>query len=123
VVSDTRWFTVDEARSLMPELRALADELIAERATLTEATAGGVLADRKASEARLSEILDRIAAIGVQIKGWAPLLVDFPHRHGDRVLLLCWLEGEEQLDWYHDAAHGFAGRRRIADLADLADGT
>src|SRR5487761_1133026 len=28
-------------------------------------------------------------------------------------VLLCWLEGESALSWYHKAAHGFAGRRRI----------
>jgi hypothetical protein len=28
-------------------------------------------------------------------------------------VLLCWLEGEEELAWYHHVGLGFAGRRRL----------
>jgi hypothetical protein len=28
-------------------------------------------------------------------------------------VLLCWLEGERELAWYHKAEFGFAGRRLI----------
>jgi hypothetical protein len=52
----------------------------------------------------------------VQVKGFAPLLLDFPMRHDGRDLLLCWLEGERELAWYHDVAHGFPGRRPLSDL-------
>jgi len=119
-MDDDGFFTLDEARALMPELRTLADELIGVRAELTESTHAPDetvrLADRKALEAHLADLLDRIAQLGAQIKGWAPLLVDFPMRLDDRVVLLCWLEGDRELAWYHDADHGFAGRRRLRDL-------
>jgi hypothetical protein len=52
----------------------------------------------------------------VQVKGFAPLLLDFPMSHDGRDLLLCWLEGERELAWYHDVAHGFPGRRPLSDL-------
>lgn len=114
---EERLFTVDEARERLPELITLADEVIDVRARLTVARHGDgppvALADLKALEAALADALDRIAALGVQIKGWAPLLVDFPARHEGRDILLCWLEGERALEWYHDAEHGFPGRRRI----------
>ena len=32
-------------------------------------------------------------------------------------VLLCWLEGEAQLGWYHKADHGFAGRHRSPPIA------
>jgi len=119
-VDDDGFFTLDEARALVPELRTHADELIEVRAQLTELTHAPtesvLLADRKALEARLADLLDRIGQLGVHVKGWAPLLVDFPMRHDGRVLLLCWLEGDRELAWYHDADHGFAGRRRLRDL-------
>jgi hypothetical protein len=116
-----RWFTVDEARDLMPRVRELAEALVVVRADLTEALHAedppAPVADVKALEARLADLLDRIAGIGVQVKGWAPLLVDFPMRWNDRVVLLCWLEGEPELGWYHDADHGFAGRRPLDHLS------
>jgi hypothetical protein len=119
---DTRWFTIDEARTLLPDVQALAAEIIEVRADLAEASLlpdpplPVPIADRKAMEARLADLLDRLAGLGLQVKGWAPLLVDFPMRHGDRVVLLCWLEGEPALTWYHDADCGFAGRRPLDRL-------
>jgi hypothetical protein len=117
-------FTVEEAKLLVPAVRDLADQIVVVRADLTVAsrsTPGAPLADRKALEARLSELLDSLAGLGVQIKGWAPLLVDFPVAlpgadGGLREVLLCWLEGDHELAWFHEVDHGFAGRRPLADL-------
>jgi hypothetical protein len=115
-----RWFTVEEARAFLPELLAIADELVEVRAQLTLANHAleppVALADRKALEARLSDLLDRLVTAGVHVKGWAPLLVDFPMQHEGRVILLCWLEGDRTLEWFHDAEHGFPGRRRLSEL-------
>jgi arsenite methyltransferase len=30
-------------------------------------------------------------------------------------VLLCWIEGETELRWYHRLDLGFAGRRRLTD--------
>ena len=116
-------FTVDEARALLPEVVAIADEIVPLRAELAAATRGHqsgqptlALADLKGLEARMSELTDRLSAMGLQIKGFAPLLLDFPMVHEGRQLLLCWLEGERTLDWYHDADLGFPGRRPLSDL-------
>lgn len=117
-----RSFELEEARSLVPAIRAVADELIplraelAERATRMRTGADGELPEVKALEARLSELLDSLTSRGIQVKGYAPLLVDLPHRRGDRSLLLCWLEGETELGWYHDVRHGFMGRRPLTEL-------
>lgn len=117
-----RTFDIEEARLLIPHVRAVADELIPVRAELAERAGRlrgggeGELPEVKALEARLSELLDDLTSRGIQVKGYAPLLVDFPHHRGDRQLLLCWLEGETELAWYHDAAHGFLGRRPLAEL-------
>lgn len=104
----------------MPRILADAAEIIELRADLVESSDPRVsldsvnLADLKAKDARLAEILDGLAASGIQVKGWAPLLLDLPSMHDGREVLLCWLEGETTLDWYHDPTHGFAGRRRLA---------
>lgn len=119
----TGGYTVATARRRLAEMRPRIDEFVRLRARFTIARAAReagddavALADLKADEARIADLLDGFGRHDVQVKNWAPLLLDFPLRHGDRDLLLCWVEGEAALDWYHDVAHGFAGRRPIVDL-------
>jgi hypothetical protein len=117
-----REFTVDEARALLASLRPLIDDLIQVRADAVELTLAvqprqvsplGGLPELKASQARLDELLSLIVSHDVQIKGIAPLLLDFPSTLDGRPVLLCWLEGDQDLRWYHRAELGFAGRRRL----------
>jgi hypothetical protein len=115
-----REFTLEEARELLPVVRDLADRLVVVRADLTAASHAHsrgdesvTIADVKGLDARLSELIDELEALDVEIKGIAPLLVDFPSTMDGKSVLLCWLEGEERLEWYHEAPHGFAGRRRL----------
>lgn len=72
------------------------------------------MAEAKAIEARLYAELEQIAAIGVQVKGWAPLLLDWPGVRDGVPVLWCWLEGEAQLAWYRRLECGFAGRRWVS---------
>jgi hypothetical protein len=119
-----RWFTIDEAHSLMPAVHEHAARLIPLRADLARRARALEAGDRtqraeiKALEAHLSELLDWFRDEGIQLKGYAPLLIDFPMRADDRVLLLCWLENEPELAWYHDAADGFLGRRPLGELSE-----
>jgi len=113
-------FTVEEARAELPRVLADADEVIVLRAEVVAAAHRRHLgdesvnvADVKAGEARISEILDGFTASGIEVKGFAPLLLDFPALVDGREVLLCWLEGDTDLAWYHDVEHGFAGRRRL----------
>jgi len=117
-----RTFTLAEARGLMPEVQARADELIDVRARLVEVqaalTAGvssrlGGLPEAKGFQAHLSEIVSWFSNAGLEVKGIAPVLLDFPSELAGEPVLLCWLEGERELGWYHPVAYGFAGRRRI----------
>ncbi len=119
-----RSFTLAEARGLMPAVLAHSDELIEVRADLVELQASlaagrrsplGGLPEAKARQARLSELLAWFPAHGLELKGFAPLLLDFPAVLDGEDVLLCWLEGERELGWYHKLMHGFAGRRRIPD--------
>lgn len=111
--------TPAQAHALVADLLTLTDDVVAVRADLTAAARdepAAPIADQKALEARLSELLDGIVGLGVQLKGWAPLLVDIPVAVGDRQVLFCWLEGDRDLSWYHEVHHGFAGRRPLSDL-------
>ena len=126
-----RIFTLEEARLLLPDLLAKADDAVAARADLVElqtalnqgmASPLGGIPEVKALEARLSELLGWFTAEGLDLKGIAPLLLDFPARLNGDDVLLCWLEGERELRWYHKPEHGFAGRRPIPDTAEAPGG-
>ena len=117
-----RAFTLAEARQLMPAVLARADELVEIRASLVELQATlaaglpsplGGLPEAKAYQARLSELIGWFSGEGIELKGIAPLLLDFPSDLDGEPVLLCWLEGERELAWYHKLPHGFAGRRRL----------
>jgi hypothetical protein len=116
-------FTVTQAGAELAKLRPVLDELVAVRADLVELSAAltegggptalGGLPERKAAEARLNELMTEIQRTGVELKGVAPLLLDFPSDLDGVPVLLCWLEGEPELAWYHRLDLGFAGRRRL----------
>jgi hypothetical protein len=117
-----RVFTLDEARGLVPEVLSRAAELVTVRADLVDLQTAldrgvpsplGALPEAKGLEARFSELLSWFREQGLDVKGVAPLLVDFPARLNGETVLLCWLEGEHELAWYHKPEHGFAGRRVI----------
>jgi len=117
-----RTFTLEEARSLLPELHSRAEQVITVRADLIELagdlahgtpSALGGRAEAKALEARLDDLLSWFRGQGIEVKGWAPLLLDFPGEVDGEPALLCWLEGDTGLEWYHRPEHGFAGRRRL----------
>ncbi len=118
-----RTFTLAQARTTLAEMRGALDELVEVRADLaTKAHAHNAgedvsIPDIKALEARMGELLDGCRARGVEVKGYAPLLLDFPMEVDGRVVLLCWLEGEDELGWYHELDTGFMGRRPLDQLS------
>jgi hypothetical protein len=115
-------FSVDDAVALLPRVQETTEEIVHVRADLAEIAAAlasgetsplGGVAEAKALEARLHELLAWFAAEGMVLKGWAPVLVDFPAVVDGRDVQLCWLEGEPELGWYHAVELGFPGRRRL----------
>ena len=116
-------FTVARARSELTALLPLLGELVVVRADVVELAAAlteggaptelGGLPEWKAAEARLNELMTEVQQTGAELKGIAPLLVDYPSDLDGVPVLLCWLEGEPELAWYHRLDLGFAGRRRL----------
>ncbi|PSO48936.1 MAG: DUF2203 domain-containing protein [Actinobacteria bacterium QS_5_72_10] len=116
-------FSVEQARALLPELVKESEQLIEVRAKLAEAqlaqqrgeaSEGGV-PEIKAFEARLHELIEGFTDRGLQVKGIAPLLLDFPAEIEGRQGLLCWLEREPDLSYWHPLETGFMGRRPIPE--------
>ncbi|MEW2356769.1 DUF2203 domain-containing protein [Spirillospora sp. NPDC029432] len=117
-----REFTVDEARALIPEVRARAAEIVRQRADLAEltldlrvhgASGRGGIPEVKAAEARLDEEIAWFTGQGIEVKNISPVLIDFPAVLDGRSVRLCWLEGDTELAWYHRTDLGFAGRRPL----------
>jgi hypothetical protein len=117
-------FSIADARRLIPEVRRHTEHLAVLRADLMDAQlalqqgespAVGGLPEVKALEARLQEAVDWFVERGIELKGIAPVLADFPSELDGEAVLLCWLEGEPSLEWYHRPEAGFAGRRRLPD--------
>jgi hypothetical protein len=111
-----------QANEILARLRPLLDEFVVMRADLAELQADlaatgssdlGGLAEAKGLEARLFTLVDRLAAHGAQVKGYAPILLDFPGIRAGRDVLWCWLEGDGDIVWYHRTDSGFAGRRLV----------
>ncbi|MGW0805916.1 DUF2203 family protein [Nonomuraea sp. NPDC002799] len=117
-----RLFTIDEARRIIPGIIEDARVVIAARADLAEIdfdrrTRGGSdlggLAEVKGLQAHIEEMLGRWSERGIEVKGFAPVLIDFPAVLGELSVRLCWIEGERELAWYHRTELGFAGRRPL----------
>ncbi|HEY2833734.1 MAG TPA: DUF2203 domain-containing protein [Sporichthyaceae bacterium] len=115
-------FTLEEARAELARLLPVLDEIVTLRADAAElATAQnagtrselGGLAEFKAAQARLDELLTEVQQTGAHLKGVAPLLIDFPGEFDGVEVMFCWLEGDRELAWYHRSDLGFPGRRPL----------
>lgn len=113
---------LDEARGKLAALRPRIEELIRLRADLAELRADlaesglsplGGLAEAKALEARVYAILEYLSGEHIQVKGYAPVLLDFPGERDGVDVLWCWLEGDADIGWYHRSDCGFPGRRPV----------
>ena len=124
-------FTHDEAQAELQRLLPVLAEVVRLRADATEIGAAlrsgtssplGGRAELKAAEARLDDLMTQVQGTGAEIRGIAPLLVDFPSQLDGAPVLLCWLEGDDRLAWYHRPELGLAGRRPLPDAPRAGTG-
>jgi len=128
-----RFFTVEEANALLPEieplvrrLQRLGQELSDVRSRLTawqwKARANGQIgladleADTRLARELTTEVqalVERIQAFGCEVKDLEMGLVDFPALRKGRPVYLCWRLGEPRVGYWHELETGFAGRRPI----------
>jgi hypothetical protein len=121
-----RHFTRAEANALLPQLKALLnqlreakDELTDEEAheALSEAapTNGGGEEGRQVGIAFLQvrRLLEAIAQSGIVLRDIDRGLVDFPAVMDDREVYLCWEAGEEDVGYWHDLEGGYGGREPL----------
>jgi hypothetical protein len=125
-VKHSRHYTLEEANAALQwvekaiaALRSAREELSDEetREALAEAGPqnGGGDPGRVVSEAflQLRAALARLQEAEVVLRDLDRGLVDFPAIRDDREVYLCWLEGEDEIGYWHDLEAGFAGREPL----------
>ena len=123
----TRYFTVEEANELLPEINTLMEKLQSRRANVISARqqmkdllsvghsdVGGSLASALVQDFIAIEALaQRIRSFGCVIKDLNAGLIDFLSVRDDREVYLCWRFGEPKVAFYHELHSGFAGRQPV----------
>lgn len=134
-MSKPKTFTLDEATTLLPVLRALLKRAMEGKRLIEDVEkelqdvkhrillSGGLLidipemarrrAERDKSLQNIKDALAEIDAIGVQVKDLDIGLLDFPCVVDDDIVLLCWKYGEEKIQFWHGMEEGFRGRKPI----------
>jgi hypothetical protein len=65
------------------------------------------------SSGDIQPVLDELERSGIVLRDPTRGLIDFPAMHLGRVVQLCWLLGEDELEWWHFPDDGFAGRKPL----------
>jgi hypothetical protein len=129
-----QYFTPAEANTLLPEVRAVAERLVAHRQAFSEAAArrahltaqvagnggdldpGEVREDAEEMEREAEAVaaaVDELTRLGLLVKDLDRGLVDFPALRQDEEVLLCWQVGEDEVAYWHGVDEGFAGRKPL----------
>jgi hypothetical protein len=123
----SRYFTLDEARATLPQVKALMEQVqVARREILRlrpdalpvieqAALNGGnrLMGELAVHAMQLEAGVKGIMALGVVLKDVDAGLVDFIGVRNGREVYLCWRYGEEDIHFWHELNAGFAGRRPI----------
>lgn len=119
-------FSVEEAKALLPEIKRLWRKIDRARATMRRLAPEAELASKQTGGGgtlyglqyvhaltTLMEGAQEVMSLGVEIKDFDKGLCDFPHMRDGRVVYLCWMKGEDGIEWWHDIDAGFAGRQPL----------
>lgn len=119
-------YTRDEARQLLPQVRAWLDELSNLRGRLQaqdselalalgagEDQGGGLVNSYARNLSAVKQVLLQFQNHDIQIKDLDRGLVDFPAFIGGNEVFLCWEKGEDDIEFWHDLDSGYAGREPL----------
>jgi hypothetical protein len=119
-------YTVNEARTLLPQVRAWLKQLTGARQRMEKCDqrlaqlqaggcdVGGDLANNWVRTlADLKQALLEFQQREIQIKDLDRGLIDFPAFVAGREVFLCWEQDEDDIEFWHDLESGYAGRERL----------
>ena len=125
---ETDQFTLDEANSLIPwlvetfrKLELLRQEYTAIQERFADLErASGNLPDGDKLKVRAEQLgrqieegVEEILDLGIIIRDVPRGLVDFPSHLNGREVYLCWISGEERIDYWHETDRGFSHREPL----------
>jgi hypothetical protein len=130
-----RYFGIDDANELLPEIEPLLEQLRADRNRVAElqdelsrereTNGSGDHAEHIGNlESELLQCVHRMQFAVSQIDGWGVTLrdissglIDFPALATGRPIWLCWRLGEgDRIEWWHEANTGFDSRQPLTEL-------
>ena len=131
---ERRQFTLDEANALVPWLeetfqrlanmrqeqtdaQSRLDELLEHRGSNGSSSSNETMQQAQGNVDRLARLMEEgfqdILAEGIIVRDVATGLVDFPSQREGREVFLCWIRGEEPIDFWHETNRGFAHRQPL----------
>ena len=124
----SRHYTLEEASELLPHVVALIERMRVARSQLGDREARDALAEagptngggspgRTVSEGFLvlRDSMLELRDLEVVLRDLDRALLDFPSLRDGREVYLCWQEGEDAIEFWHEPDAGFAGRRPLGD--------
>ena len=130
-----RLFTLDEANGLIPWLERTFQRAVSTRERLESARRrineiqreqlhrngtfnrhtelSSIQAELENLERELNEVVNEIISEGIIVRDIARGLVDFPSVRDGREVYLCWIGGEERIDYWHETNRGFEHRQPL----------
>jgi hypothetical protein len=127
-MDDKKYFTVEEANRLIPQIQVMIERLRQGRRRLRRHRPTAEAISQKAggnggggdAGAYLSDYsqtfgrgLAQLQAMGVLLKDIERGLIDFPHWREGREVYLCWEYGETRIDYWHETNSSYSGRQRL----------
>jgi hypothetical protein len=119
-------YTREQARELLPQIRQWLKKLVQLRVDLDKSEEGlntlagpgrdlgGDLVNRWVRIlADIQELLLKFYRREIQIKDLDRGLIDFPAILAGKEVFLCWEQGEDDIEFWHNLDTGYAGRERL----------
>ena len=121
-------FTLDEANSLIPwlakkfrKLNMLRQEYVVAQTRLGDIQLtsdkgiddAGLRADAEQLAWQIDQGVEEILDQGIIVRDVSRGLVDFPSLRDNQDIYLCWISGEERIEYWHETDRGFSHRQPI----------
>lgn len=126
-MSATKYFTLEEANALLPQIEPLMAQLLERRAKAARLSqeikslladtrldvGGAVPAELTQDFAAIEKLVKDIQSFGCVVKNLNAGLLDFLTVRDGREVYLCWRYGEPAVAFYHELHTGFNGRQPV----------
>lgn len=130
-----KFFSVEEANALIPQLDKLFDEIFLIKKEIESRipelkpiiSKVGLNGWHKETSKHVNDLgtfnklVNSVLDLGCLIKDINIGLIDFPHLKDGKEVYLCWKKDEDKISFWHEIEAGFAGRKPIDDKHNLVD--